>query len=51
MKEQTVFNAINDVDDDILAHVIQEKELYEKLKSLEKKSRKSVFERFKNTFK
>lgn len=29
----------------------EEKELYEKLKSLEKKSRKSVFERFKNTFK
>lgn len=33
MKEQTVFNAINDVDDDILAHVIQEKELYEKRRS------------------
>ncbi|MBE6104345.1 MAG: molecular chaperone DnaJ, partial [Erysipelotrichaceae bacterium] len=29
----------------------EEKEHYEKLKSLEKKSRKSVFERFKNTFK
>ncbi|MBR2826803.1 MAG: molecular chaperone DnaJ [Erysipelotrichaceae bacterium] len=29
----------------------EEKEYYEKLKSLEKKSRKSVFERFKNTFK
>ena len=33
MNEQTVFNAINDVDDDILVQVIQEKKLCEKRRS------------------